>query len=188
MTMQIRVRQSPYFRFRQMAAVLCAGLALSGCAQSGSSGTFVPPPAPVQTAPAPAVKPSATQPPPAVVPAPSAAPATPAVPGPAANAATGVTGRGAMAAVGLSAASASLMSSANQHAGAGDLAAAAADIEHALSIEPAQPRLWLELGELRLRQGLRDQARNMARKALTLVGSDAGLSARAADLLRRTSR
>ena len=109
------------------------------------------------------------------------------MPPPAPNAATGVTGRGAMAVVGLSAASASLMSSANHHAAVGDLGAAAADIERALRLEPAQPRLWLELGELRLRQGQRDQARNMARKALTLAGTDEVLRARTADLLRRSS-
>ncbi len=188
MTMQIRVRQMPQFHFRPLSVVLCAGLALSGCLQGGSSGTFVPPRAPVQTVPAPPVKPSEAQPAPVAVPAPAAPPTTPAVSAPAPNAATGATGRGAMAVVGLSAASASLMSSADHHAAAGDLDAAAADIEHALRLQPAQPRLWLELGELRLRQGQRDQARTLARKALTLVGSDAGLGARAADLLRRTSR
>jgi hypothetical protein len=38
---------------------------------------------------------------------------------------------------------------------------------------------------VRLRQGRREQARNVARRAQSLVGNDAVLAARAADVLRR---
>jgi Flp pilus assembly protein TadD len=67
----------------------------------------------------------------------------------------------------------------------GEFDAAAADLERALDLEPNQPRLWLELAEVRLRQGRREQARNVARRAQSLVGNDAVLAARAADVLRR---
>ena len=167
--------------------LLCVSLAVAGCVQTGS-GTFEPPPTPPRTAPIPPVQTPAGRPastPASPVPA-ASAPGIPAALPPARNAATGVTGRGSIAIAGLGAASAMLLSSANQHAASGDLASAAADVEHALRLEPAQPRLWIELGELRLRQGQRDQARNMARKALTLVGNDAALGARVTELLRRT--
>ncbi|MDX1561883.1 MAG: tetratricopeptide repeat protein [Gammaproteobacteria bacterium] len=66
----------------------------------------------------------------------------------------------------------------------GDLNAAAATIERALSIAPDDPLLWIELGEIRVAQGDRAGGEEMGRKALTLTGSDTALAARARALLR----
>ncbi|MBN1240088.1 MAG: tetratricopeptide repeat protein [Gammaproteobacteria bacterium] len=66
---------------------------------------------------------------------------------------------------------------------AGDYAAAAASLERALRIDPNNALLWIELAEVKAADGDRDQARQMARKALTLAGSDGSIEARARRLL-----
>jgi hypothetical protein len=68
---------------------------------------------------------------------------------------------------------------------AGSHAEAAASIERALRIDPNNPLLWIELGEIKLAQGDREQAEMMARKALTLAGSDRSITARAERLVSR---
>jgi Flp pilus assembly protein TadD len=67
---------------------------------------------------------------------------------------------------------------------AGSLPAARASLERALRIEPNNPTLWLELGEVELQTGNATQAATMARKAMTLAGRDTRLAARAERLLR----
>lgn len=67
---------------------------------------------------------------------------------------------------------------------AGSLPAARASLERALRLDPNNPTLWLELGELELQTGNTAQAATMARKAMTLAGRDLRLSARAERLLR----
>jgi Tfp pilus assembly protein PilF len=67
----------------------------------------------------------------------------------------------------------------------GDLESAAATLERALSIEPNSAALWIELAEVRWNQGDRAQANSLARKALTLAGSDAAVVDRAERLLAR---
>jgi hypothetical protein len=66
----------------------------------------------------------------------------------------------------------------------GSLPAARASLERALRLDPNNAALWLELGELELSTGNTAQAATMARKAMTLTGRDARLSARAERLLR----
>ena len=66
---------------------------------------------------------------------------------------------------------------------AGSLPAARASLERALRLDPNNAALWLELGELELQTGNSAQAATMARKAMTLAGRDARLSARADRLL-----
>ena len=66
---------------------------------------------------------------------------------------------------------------------AGDYSAATASLERALRIDPNNALLWIELAEVKAADGDRDQARQMARKALTLAGSDGSIEARARRLL-----
>lgn len=61
---------------------------------------------------------------------------------------------------------------------AGNTTRAAASIERALRIEPRNSRWWVELGNVRLAEGDREQALALGQRALRLAGSDA--SARAA--------
>jgi tetratricopeptide (TPR) repeat protein len=82
-------------------------------------------------------------------------------------------------------ASASLLAQSRSEQAAGRYPQAAAAVERALGIEPNNPLLWLELGEIRLAEGNTTQAQAMARKALTLSAGDRGVEARAASLLRR---
>ena len=61
--------------------------------------------------------------------------------------------------------------------------AAAATLERALRIAPADPRLWLELAELRLLQNDVAQVRVLAQRALTLAAGDPAVERRARALL-----
>jgi Flp pilus assembly protein TadD len=58
-------------------------------------------------------------------------------------------------------------------------------IERALRIEPNNPYLWIELGEIKYEDGDRAQAELMARKALTLSAGDRGIETRARRLMER---
>jgi tetratricopeptide (TPR) repeat protein len=82
-------------------------------------------------------------------------------------------------------ASTSLLEQSRSNRTAGRYPQAAAAVERALDIEPNNPELWLELGEIRLAQGDAAQAEAMARKALTLSAGDRALEARAARLIGR---
>jgi len=68
---------------------------------------------------------------------------------------------------------------------AGRYAEAAAAVERALRIEPNDPLLWIELGEIRRDQGDVEQAEVMARKALTLASGDRDIETRAFALIDR---
>jgi len=68
----------------------------------------------------------------------------------------------------LSAASSSLVTAAQTQLKAKNYSAAAASIERALRIEPANPLLWIELGKVRYAEGNHVQAENMGRKAVSL--------------------
>jgi hypothetical protein len=83
------------------------------------------------------------------------------------------------------AASAVLLEQSRDERAAGSYAAATASIERALRIEPNNPALWIELAEVKAAVGDFDQAEMMARKALTLAGSDRSITARAERLLSR---
>jgi Flp pilus assembly protein TadD len=72
---------------------------------------------------------------------------------------------------------AGLMDSARNDAAAGKLSNAAATLERALRIEPANPRLWQELARVRLQQGQFAQAESTAMRSNSYAGSDAALRA-----------
>jgi Tfp pilus assembly protein PilF len=80
-------------------------------------------------------------------------------------------------------ASTALLAQARSEREAGSLEQATASIERALRIAPNDPELWLELGEIKLADGDREQAQMMARKALTLAGNDRATLDRATRLL-----
>ncbi len=82
------------------------------------------------------------------------------------------------------AASDSLVEQSRVQRAAGSLPAARATLERALRLDPNNPEVWIELGELELQTGNATQATTMARKALTLTGRDMRLAARAERLLR----
>lgn len=82
-----------------------------------------------------------------------------------------------------SAATTSLVAVGRSAREAGNYEAATAYFEQALRIAPNDPRLWIELGETKLAQGDTAQAEAMGRKALTLIGEDDALAARARPLV-----
>ncbi len=67
---------------------------------------------------------------------------------------------------------------------AGAYADATSTIERALRIDPNNPELWLELGEIKWDEGNREQAELMARKALSLAAGDRAVESRAMRLIR----
>ena len=83
-----------------------------------------------------------------------------------------------------SGASGALVEQSRAQRAAGSLPAARASLERALRLDPNNAVVWLELGELELQTGNTAQAATLARKAMTLAGRDARLSARAERLLR----
>ena len=69
----------------------------------------------------------------------------------------------------------------------GDYAHALADIERAVRIEPRNPYLWIELGEIYLLQDDPQRAASMARKAMSIAGEDRAAKVAAESLLERAS-
>ena len=82
-----------------------------------------------------------------------------------------------------SAAAQTLLTQSRVHQAAGNYGQAAASIERALRIDPRQPVLWLELGNIRLKEGDFTQAEGMGRKALSLSAGDAALTAKSEQLI-----
>jgi len=80
---------------------------------------------------------------------------------------------------------ASLMESARTDVRAGRLANAAATLERALRIEPANPRLWQELARVRLEQGQFAQAESTAMRSNSYAGSDSALRAENERIIER---
>jgi Flp pilus assembly protein TadD len=72
---------------------------------------------------------------------------------------------------------AGLMESARADTAAGRLVNAAASLERALRIEPRNPRLWHELGRVRLRQGQFSQAESVAIRSNSWAADDPALRA-----------
>src|ERR1700734_2595055 len=89
-------------------------------------------------------------------------------------------------------ATASLVAQAHKQASGGNYEPAAATIERALRIEPENPLLWVELGQIRLSEGNAAQADGMGHKALALATGDVQAQASAwrliADSLRARQR
>jgi Flp pilus assembly protein TadD len=81
-----------------------------------------------------------------------------------------------------------LVASSRTSSAGGDYAHALADIERAIRIEPRNPYLWLELGEIHLSRDDPQQAAAMARKAMSVAGADGAAKAAAEKLLQRASR
>src|SRR5204863_418642 len=86
-----------------------------------------------------------------------------------------------------SGASGALLAQARNERAAGSLAQATASIERALRLDPNNAELWVERGELALQTGNPAQAGAMARKALSLAGTNSTISARAQRLLQAAS-
>jgi hypothetical protein len=166
---------------RAFRSALARGVVLGLCALTAACSTLstaptrpaprpapAPPPA-AETRPAPAPQPSpppaTTQLPPRVEPAPRDVPA--ARPQSDASGASGV-----------------LLEQSRAQRAAGSLPAARASLERALRLDPNNPTLWIELGELELQTGNATQAATLARKAMTLAGRDGRVAARAERLLR----
>jgi tetratricopeptide (TPR) repeat protein len=82
-------------------------------------------------------------------------------------------------------AAAALLTESRAASAAGDHAAAAVTLERALAIDPNDALLWIELAEVRWRQGDREQAESLARKALTIAGDDGLVIDRAERLIGR---
>jgi tetratricopeptide (TPR) repeat protein len=72
----------------------------------------------------------------------------------------------------LSPATRALVTQAQTLASHGDLDGASSTLDRALRIEPNNPLLWIERGNLRLTEGDARQAENCGRKALSLASGD----------------
>ena len=73
----------------------------------------------------------------------------------------------------LSPASRALVTQAQAQRKRGDLPGATVSLERALRIEPRNPLIWIEMGQLRMDQRNYPQAEAMARKALSMaIGDD----------------
>lgn len=151
---------------RVVAAALLLITAVSGCVPPG--GTRAPEP----KAPVPATRPA-----PVPAPAPAPAPEPPVTPPPAPPPPP------VRVVPPVSPASQALLNESRSHSAAGRYPQAVAAIERAIRIEPRQPVLWLELGNIRLKEGDFLQAESLGRKVLSLSAGDAALSARAQQLI-----
>jgi tetratricopeptide (TPR) repeat protein len=72
----------------------------------------------------------------------------------------------------LGAAATALVAQAHRQAAAGDQQLAISTLERALRIEPDNPLLWIELGEIHESEGHFEQAGGMGHKALQLATGD----------------
>jgi tetratricopeptide (TPR) repeat protein len=80
-------------------------------------------------------------------------------------------------------ASRSLLQTSRDQSASGNYIQAAAALERAIRIEPAQPLLWLELGRVRLLEGDYNQAEQLGRKARTLSVGNAMAEAQSVQLI-----
>jgi uncharacterized protein HemY len=83
----------------------------------------------------------------------------------------------------LSPATGSLVTQARAQVARGELPAASSTLDRALRIEPNNPLLWIELGQLRLVESDAHQAEICGRKALALASGDRRAQAQAGRLL-----
>ena len=88
----------------------------------------------------------------------------------------------------LSPATNALVQQAHTQAHAGAFVPAANTIERALRIEPENPLLWIELGQIRLNENNPGQANSMGHKALALATGDARAQASAWRLVAESLR
>jgi tetratricopeptide (TPR) repeat protein len=160
--------------FPSLISLLAAASLLSACSIFRAGPSESPSPAPT-TAP-PTAQPGTAQPEPGIPPP----PAVPEQPRPPPKQFK------------LSPATAALVAQAHKQETGGNYAPAAATIERALRIEPENPLLWIELGQIRLSEGNAAQADGMGHKALALATGDVQAQASAwrlvADSLRARQR
>ncbi len=88
----------------------------------------------------------------------------------------------------LGAAATALVTQAHAQATGGNYGPAAATLERALRIEPDNPLLWIELGQVRLSEGNGSQADGMGRKAVALATGDPQTQAAAWRLIAESLR
>jgi tetratricopeptide (TPR) repeat protein len=88
----------------------------------------------------------------------------------------------------LGTAASALVTRAHAQAQHGEYGPAAATIERALRIEPDNPLLWIELGQIRMGEGQPAQADGLYRKALALAAGDGQLQASAWKLIAESLR
>jgi tetratricopeptide (TPR) repeat protein len=88
----------------------------------------------------------------------------------------------------LGPATSALVQQAHTQAHAGAFEPAAATIERALRIEPENPLLWIELGQIRLSENNAAQADGMGHKALALATGDPQAQASAWRLIAESLR
>jgi tetratricopeptide (TPR) repeat protein len=162
-------------RFHSLILLLTAASLLSACSLLHSSQSESPSPAAATPSAPPGAQPGTAQPEPGTP--------TPAVPEPP---------RPPPKQFKLSPATAALVAQAHKQETGGDYAPAAATLERALRIEPENPLLWIELGQIRLSEGNAAQADSMGHKALALATGDTQAQASAwrliADSLRARQR
>jgi len=88
----------------------------------------------------------------------------------------------------LGPAASALVSQAHTQMNGGSFAMASATLERAMRIEPDNPLLWIELGQVRLGEGSASQADGMGRKALALATGDSQAQASAWRLIAESLR
>jgi hypothetical protein len=88
----------------------------------------------------------------------------------------------------LGPAATALVAQAHTRANGGNYGLAAAAIERALRIEPDNPLLWIEIGQVRMDEGNAAQAEGMDRKALALATGDSQAQATAWRLIAESLR
>jgi predicted Zn-dependent protease len=81
-----------------------------------------------------------------------------------------------------------LVAQAHTQAHGGNYAPAAATIERAMRIEPENPLLWIELGQIRMSEGNAAQGDGMGHKALALATGDPQAQASAWRLIAESLR
>jgi len=150
-------------RLLALLALGAIGVQLSGCAIFREPVENPNLPQPVPPAPGYPGQPTSPYPasPAAAVPAPAPTPPPPTVAPPAAT-----------RQFHLGTAATALVAQAHRQAAAGDPQLAIGSIERALRIEPDNPLLWIELGEIHEAAGHFDQAAGMGHKALQLATGD----------------
>jgi hypothetical protein len=150
--------------------VAIAVLAAAGCSLQPFNSQ---PPTPTRPAPQGGSGPVISEPPPVT----SSLPPEPVIQGPAPSIPV-PRERPKVAPATLSPASKALVTQAQTQRRKGDLPGAAGSLDRALRIEPNNPLLWIEMGQLRMDQRNYAQAESMGRKALSMaVGDDRTQSA-----------
>jgi hypothetical protein len=144
--------------------VAIAVLAAAGCSLQPFNSQ---PPTPTRPAPQGGSGPLISEPPPVT----SSLPPEPVIQGPAPSIPV-PRERPKVAPATLSPASKALVTQAQTQRRKGDLPGAAGSLDRALRIEPNNPLLWIEMGQLRMDQRNYAQAESMGRKALSMAVGD----------------